>query len=159
MALEFSPESWKSFEEVVGRYPKKEAALIPVLALAQKEFGYLSLEAMEYVAKIMELPAARVYSVVSFYTMLNLKPVGKYHIQVCRTLPCALMGAERVTTHLKKRLGVQTGETTPDGKFTLTEVECLASCGTAPMMQVNENYYENLTEEKLDEIFGDLKKA
>ena len=157
MALEFSPETWQRFEELVGRYPKKEAALIPVLSMAQKEFGYLSLEAMEYVAKIMELPAARVYSVVSFYTMLNMKPVGKYHIQVCRTLPCALMGAERMTARLKKKLGIQVGETTSDGNFTLTEVECLASCGTGPMMQVNEDYYENLTEAKVDDVLESLK--
>ncbi len=157
MALEFSPETWRRFEELVGRYPKKEAALIPVLSMAQKEFGYLSLEAMEYVAKIMELPAARVYSVVSFYTMLNMKPVGKYHIQVCRTLPCALMGAERMTARLKKKLGIQVGETTSDGNFTLTEVECLASCGTGPMMQVNEDYYENLTEAKVDDVLESLK--
>ena len=157
MALEFSPETWRRFEELVGRYPKKEAALIPVLSMAQKEFGHLSLEAMEYVAKIMELPAARVYSVVSFYTMLNMKPVGKYQIQVCRTLPCALMGAERMTARLKKKLGIQVGETTSDGNFTLTEVECLASCGTAPMMQVNEDYYESLTEEKVDDVLESLK--
>jgi len=157
MALEFSPETWQRFEELVGRYPKKEAALIPVLSMAQKEFGHLSLEAMEYVAKIMELPAARVYSVVSFYTMLNMKPVGKYHIQVCRTLPCALMGAERMTARLKKKLGIQVGETTSDGNFTLTEVECLASCGTGPMMQVNEDYYENLTEAKVDDVLESLK--
>lgn len=157
MALEFSPETWQRFEELVGRYPKKEAALIPVLSMAQKEFGHLSLEAMEYVAKIMELPAARVYSVVSFYTMLNMKPVGKYHIQVCRTLPCALMGAERMAARLKRKLGIQVGETTSDGNFTLTEVECLASCGTAPMMQVNEDYYESLTEEKVDDVLESLK--
>ena len=157
MALEFSPETWQRFEELVGRYPKKEAALIPVLSMAQKEFGYLSLEAMEYVAKIMELPAARVYSVVSFYTMLNMKPVGKYHIQVCRTLPCALMGAERMTARLKKKLGIQVGETTSDGNFTLIEVECLVSCGTGPMMQVNEDYYENLTEAKVDDVLESLK--
>ncbi|HEV8344290.1 MAG TPA: NAD(P)H-dependent oxidoreductase subunit E [Candidatus Binatia bacterium] len=157
MGLEFSPDTWKRFEEIVGRYPKKEAALLPVLSLAQKEFDYLSVEAMEYVARIMEVPPARVYSVVSFYTLLNMKPVGKYHIQVCRTLPCNLMGAERVTACLRKKLGIELGETTPDGRFTLAEVECLASCGTAPMMQVNEDYYENLNEEKLDEILQRLK--
>jgi len=157
MALEFSPETWRRFEELVGRYPKKEAALIPVLSMAQKEFGHLRLQAMEYVAKIIELPAARVYSVVSFYTMLNMKPVGKYHIQVCRTLPCALMGEERMTARLKKKLGIQVGETTSDGNFTLTEVECLASCGTGPMMQVNEDYYENLTEAKVDDVLESLK--
>lgn len=157
MALEFSPQTLKKFNETVSRYPKKEAAMLPVLYLAQQEFGYLGPEAIEYVARIMELPAARVYGVVSFYTMLYMKPVGRHHIQVCRTLPCALKGAERVTTWIKKRLGIEVGETTPDGRFTLSEVECLASCGTAPMMQVNEDYYENLTEERVEEILKNLK--
>jgi NADH-quinone oxidoreductase E subunit len=99
---------------------------------------------------------ARVYSVVSFYTMYNMKPIGRHHIQICRTLPCALGGAEKITAFVKQRLGIESGQTTPDGRFTLTEVECLASCGTAPMMQVNDDYYENLTEEKLDEILHSL---
>jgi len=157
MALEFSPESLKRFEEIVRRYPRKEAALLPVLRLAQEELGYLSLEAIEYVAKIMELPVARVYGVVTFYTMLNMKPVGRHHIQICRTLPCALSGAERISALIKTRLGVGVGETTPDGRFTLSEVECLASCGSGPMMQVNDDYYENLTEEQVEEILKNLK--
>ena len=139
------------------RYPRKEAALLPVLRLAQEELGYLSLEAIEYVAKIMELPVARVYGVVTFYTMLNMKPVGRHHIQICRTLPCALSGAERISALIKTRLGVGVGETTPDGRFTLSEVECLASCGSGPMMQVNDDYYENLTEEQVEEILKNLK--
>ena len=157
MAVEFSAESLKKFHEVVGRYPKKEAAMLPVLYLAQHEFGYLGGEAIEYVAKIMEVPAARVYGVVTFYTMLNMKPVGKYHVQVCRTLPCALLGAEKITACLKSKLGINLGETTPDGKVTLSEVECLASCGTGPMMQINDDYYENLTEKKVEEILESLK--
>jgi NADH-quinone oxidoreductase subunit E len=99
----------------------------------------------------------RVQSVVSFYTMFNMKPVGRHHIQVCRTLPCALRGAAQVTALLKQKLGIECGQTTADGRFTLSEVECLASCGTAPMMQVNDDYYENLTEAKIDEILGKLK--
>jgi NADH-quinone oxidoreductase subunit E len=157
MALEFSPETLKEFEAAVARYPKKEAAMLPVLYLAQREFGHLGPEAIEYVAKLMGQAPARVQGVVSFYTMYNMKPIGRHHIQVCRTLPCALRGAEEVTEFLKKKLGIDCGQTTPDGRFTLSEVECLASCGTAPMMQVNDEYYENLTEEKINALLDVLK--
>jgi NADH-quinone oxidoreductase subunit E len=157
MALEFSPETYKKFEETVARYPRKEAAMLPVLYLAQHEFGYLNPEAIEYVAKLMGQSPAQVYAVVSFYTMYATRPIGRHHIQVCRTLPCALRGADKVTSFLQKALGVECGQTTPDGRFTLSEVECLASCGTAPMMQVNDDYYENLTDERLTEILEQLK--
>lgn len=157
MALEFSHETYKKFEETVSRYPKKEAAMLPVLYLAQQEFGHLSAEAIEYVAKIMEQSPARVQGVVSFYTMFNTKPIGRHHIQVCRTLSCALGGAEKITGLIKKALGIEPGQTTADGRFTLSEVECLASCGSAPMMQINDDYYENLTEEKVTEILQKLK--
>ena len=157
MALEFSPEAYKKFEETVNRYPKREAAMLPVLYLAQQEFGYLGQEAIEYVARLMDQPPARVYGVVSFYTMLYTKPIGRYHVQVCRTLPCALRGAEKLTSLLRKTLGVEVGQTTADGRFTLSEVECLASCGTAPMMQINDDYYENLTDQKVTEILAALK--
>ena len=157
MAVEFSPAALEKFNEIVARYPKKEAAMLPVLYLAQQEFGFIGPEAIDYVAKLMAQPPARVYGVVSFYTMFNMKPIGRHHIQICRTLPCALRGAERVTTQLKQTLGIEPGQTTPDGRFTLSEVECLASCGTAPMMQVNDDYYENLTEDKISEILDSLK--
>jgi len=157
MAVEFSPDTLKKFEETVNRYPKKEAAMLPVLYLAQQEFGHLGEEAIAYVAKILQQPPARVHGVVSFYTMLNMKPVGRHHIQVCRTLPCALRGAEKITGFLKQKLGIELGQTTSDNRFTLTEVECLASCGTAPMMQINDDYYENLTEAKVTEILESLK--
>jgi NADH-quinone oxidoreductase E subunit len=157
MALEFSPEAYRQFEATVARYPKKEAAILPVLCLAQREFGYLGPEAIAYVAQLMGQSPARVSGVVSFYTMLNTKPIGRHHIQVCRTLSCALRGAEQLTGFLKKTLGIEVGETTADGRFTLSEVECLASCGTAPMMQINDNYYENLTDEKVTEILASLK--
>jgi NADH-quinone oxidoreductase E subunit len=157
MALEFSPETLKKFEETVNRYPKKEAAMLPVLYLAQQEFGYLGEEAIAYVAKILDQPPARVHGVVSFYTMLNMKPIGRHHIQVCRTLPCALRGAEKITGFLKQKLGIELGQTTADRRFTLSEVECLASCGTAPMMQINDDYYESLTETKVTEILESLK--
>ena len=157
MAVEFSPETLKEFQATVARYPKKEAAMLPVLYLAQREFGHLGPEAIDYVAKLMDQAPARVYGVVSFYTMYNMAPIGRHHIQVCRTLPCALRGAEEVTEFLKKKLGIECGQTTPDGRFTLSEVECLASCGTAPMMQVNDEYYENLTEEKINALLDVLK--
>ena len=157
MALEFSPETLKKFEATVARYPKKEAAMLPVLYLAQQEFGHLSPEAIEYVAQLMDQAPARVHGVVSFYTMYNMKPIGRHHIQVCRTLSCALRGAEQVTSLLKKKLGIECGQTTADGRFTLSEVECLASCGSAPMMQINDDYYENLTEAKISEILDGMK--
>lgn len=157
MAVEFSPGALKKFEQIVNRYPHKEAAMLPVLYLAQEEFGHLSPEAIEYVAGMMEVPAARVYGAVTFYTMLSMKPLGRYHIQLCRTLPCALLGAERIAQFIRSKIGIETGETTSDRKFTLSEVECLASCGTAPVMQINDDYYDNLTEEKVQEILSRLK--
>ncbi len=157
MALEFSQETLKQFDEVVSRYPEQKSAVLPVLYMAQKEFGHLSQEAIEYVAKLMDIPAVRLYGIVTFYTMFNMKPVGRHHLQVCRTLPCALLGSERIINYLKKKLGINLGETTPDGKFTLSEVECLASCGTAPVMQINDDYCEKLSEEKIDEILQSVK--
>ena len=157
MAVEFSSEALKKFKETVSRYPKKEAAMLPVLYLAQQEFGYLSPEAIDYVAKLMGQSPAKVHGVVSFYTMYNMKPIGRHHIQVCRTLSCALGGAEKITDFIKKKLAIELGQTTADGRFTLSEVECLASCGTAPMMQINDDYYENLNEEKVTEILDSLK--
>jgi NADH-quinone oxidoreductase subunit E len=157
MSVEFSPETFKRFEETVSRYPKKEAAMLPVLYLAQQEFGYLSAEAIGYVARLMGQSPAQVHGVVSFYTMYNMKPIGRHHIQVCRTLSCALGGAEKITGFIKKKLALEVGQTTADGRFTLSEVECLASCGTAPMMQINDDYYESLNEEKVTEILESLK--
>jgi NADH-quinone oxidoreductase subunit E len=157
MAVEFSPTALAEFNEIVARYPKKDAAMLPVLYLAQREFGYVGDEAIDYVARLMEQAPARVRGVVSFYTMFNMKPIGRHHIQVCRTLPCALGGAEKVTAFLTQKLGIKPGQTTEDGRFTLSEVECLASCGTAPMMQINDDYYENLTEEKIDQILDTMK--
>ena len=157
MALEFSSETLAKFEQIVARYPKKEAAMLPVLNLAQREFGYLGEEAVAYIAKLMDQSPARVQGVVSFYSMLNMRPIGRHHIQVCRTLPCALGGAEKITGFIKSKLGIEVGQTTADGTFTLSEVECLASCGTAPMMQIDDDYYENLTESRVTEILDALK--
>jgi NADH-quinone oxidoreductase E subunit len=157
MSVEFSPETFQKFQETLSRYPRKEAAMLPVLYLAQQEFGYLSAEAIEYVARLMDQSPAKVHGVVSFYTMYNMKPIGRHHIQVCRTLSCALAGAEKITDFIKNKLAIELGQTTADGRFTLSEVECLASCGTAPMMQINDDYYENLNEERVTEILDSLK--
>jgi NADH-quinone oxidoreductase subunit E len=158
MAVEFAAGALAEYEAIVRRYPERRAALMPVLWLAQREFGYLSTEVMAYVAKLMGLPAAWVASVASFYTMYNKRPVGRCHLQVCTSLPCALGGAQRVVECLERRLGISVGETTPDGRFTLSEVECLASCGTAPMMQVNDEYHEDLDLERVLELIDELAR-
>jgi NADH-quinone oxidoreductase subunit E len=158
MGLQFSPATLATYQEIVARYPQRQAALLPTLWLAQQEFGWLSEEALAYVAELMELPAARVAGVASFYTMYHKQPVGRHHLQVCRTLSCALRGAADITACIEKRLGIKVGETTPDGKFTLDEVECLASCGTAPMLQLNDDYVEDLTVEKTLALIDELEK-
>ncbi|MBI4594754.1 MAG: NADH-quinone oxidoreductase subunit NuoE [Candidatus Tectomicrobia bacterium] len=155
--MEFSQETKEKFTKILEKYPVTEAALLPTLHLAQKEFGYLSTESMDYVAQLLGLPPVRVYGVASFYTMFNRKPVGKYHIQVCTNLSCSLMGAEEMVKHLENRLHIKMGQTSADGKFTLSSVECLGSCGTAPMMQINDLYYENLTSERIDQIVAQLE--
>ncbi len=157
MALQFSKEARGEFEDILGRYPDKRAAILPALYIAQREFGYVSLEAMEYVASLTEASPAYVYGVATFYTMYNKKEVGKYLVQVCMNISCALMGAEQVMEYIEKKLGIKAGETTADKKFTLMKVECLGACGNAPMMQINEDYHENLTPEKVDEILDGLE--
>jgi NADH-quinone oxidoreductase E subunit len=144
-------------ESILSRYPVKRSALIPLLYLAQRETGYITEAAMIEIAGILKLTPPQVYETATFYTMLNLKQVGKFHIQVCKSLMCALVGSDTVLGWIKTRLGISPGETTSDGMFTLSTVECLAACGTGPMMQVNDDYYERLTEEKLDRILSDLR--
>lgn len=145
--------------DIVGRYPVRRSALIPLLYLAQRETGYIPEAAMIEIAGILKLTPPQVYETVTFYTMLNLKQVGKFHIQVCKSLMCALVGSDTLIGWIKTRLGIGPGETTSDGAFTLSTVECLAACGTGPMMQINDDYYERLTEEKLDRILADLKST
>jgi len=157
MQYQWTQENRKEIEDILTRYPTKQAALLPVLHVAQKEFGWISSEAMELVAQELNLSTAHVYGVVTFYTMYNRQPVGKYHLQVCRTLSCAMMGSQKIVDYLKKKLRIELRETTPDKKFTLSEVECLASCGTAPAMMINEKYFENLTEEEMDKILASLE--
>jgi NADH-quinone oxidoreductase subunit E len=156
MAVEFSPDTLRKFHEIRGRYPTARAALLPTLHLAQKEFGWISEDAMRYVAGLLGLEPIKVLEVVTFYTMFLRKPPGKYHLQVCTNISCSLVGGARLYRHLARKLGISSGETTPDGRFTLTEVECLASCGTAPAMQINGRYFENLTPERVDRLLAEL---
>jgi NADH-quinone oxidoreductase E subunit len=143
--------------ELLSRYPVKRSALIPLLYLAQRDQGYVTEPAMKEIAKLLGLTPPQVYETATFYTMLNLKKVGRFHIQVCKSLMCALVGSDTVIAWIKTKLGIAPGESTIDGLFTLSAVECLAACGTGPMMQINDDYYERLTEDKLDRILSDLK--
>lgn len=158
MALEFSENAKKEIAAKIDQLPDRRSVLIPALYVAQREFRYISPEVMEYLATELSLPVSEVRGVATFYTMFNKEPVGKYHIQVCQNLTCSLLGAESLISHLEKKLGIASGQTTPDGKFSISRVECLGSCGTAPVMQINDEYYENLTVEKIDEILACLDK-
>jgi NADH-quinone oxidoreductase subunit E len=158
--LKFSDETLALAQRIIKRYPegKHKSAIIPILHLAQMEFdGWLSVPAMDYVASILRIEPIEVYEVASFYSMFNLKPVGKCLIEVCRTGPCWLLGAEDLVRHIEKKLNIKDGETTGDGMFTLKTVECLAACGPAPVIQVGETYHENMTCEKVDEMLNDYK--
>ncbi|HET6342491.1 MAG TPA: NAD(P)H-dependent oxidoreductase subunit E [Gemmatimonadota bacterium] len=152
-----TPEGERRVDEIIARYPERQAAMLPVLWVVQGEKGWIPPDAMEWVAQKLECTPATVQSVVRFYTMFDVRPVGKYKLQVCRTLSCELMGARRIIDHLRERLGVEPGQTTEDGLFTLQEVECLASCGTGPMLQCNLRFYENLTLERVDALLEELK--
>lgn len=151
----FNEETLALVHQIIQRYPegKQKSALIPILHLAQAEFGgWLSPVTMDYVADILAIQPIEVYEVASFYSMFNLKPVGRCLIEVCRTSSCWLLGAEDIVKHIEKKLHIKAGETTTDGMFTLKTVECLGSCGTAPMMMVGADFYENLTFEKVDNL-------
>ena len=156
MSLDLSPGLKKKIDEVVARYPKKEAAILPVLHLIQRETGAIAAEEEQWVAGLLEVRPIKVREVVTFYTLFHQKPVGRYHIQVCSNLTCSLMGGENVLDHLQKRLGVKIGETTPDQRFTLSEVECLGACEQAPCMMINFDYYGDLTPEKIDSLLKGL---
>lgn len=145
--MTFVEQVEREFAELLTRYPEKRSALLPLLHLVQREQGYLSPAAMEEVARRLDLHPVEVLEVATFYSWFNLKPVGKHRLQVCQNLSCTLRGAERIIGTLKEELRIREGETTPDGHFTLQRVECLASCGTAPVMQVNDEYHENLSPE------------
>ena len=160
MAFALSAERERELEDILARYPNKMAACIPVLHLCQEQNqNWVSPEVIDFVAKTLDLSAAHVKGVVTFYTLFNQKPVGKHQVWVCRTLSCALRGSDRILAHCEKKLGCHAGETSKDGKVTLRTAECLASCGTAPMMQVDKQYYENLTIEEVDRILDRLTRS
>ncbi|MDW7679171.1 MAG: NADH-quinone oxidoreductase subunit NuoE [bacterium] len=143
-------------EPLATRFPQKNSALLPALFIIQDEFGWIPPEAVKQLAEILETTPNKIYGVLTFYTMFNTEPVGKYHIQVCRNVSCSLLGAKHIIEHLSNKLKIQPGETTKDKKFTLTLVECLGCCGTAPVMMINDQYYENLNEQKIDTILKSL---
>ena len=155
MSIEFSQQRLNKVNEIIGRYPegKHKSALLPVLHLAQEEFGgWLDVPTMDYVAELLDITPIEVYEVASFYSMYNLKPVGKYLFEVCQTGPCMLRGSDDIINYIKNKLNIGVGETTVDGLFTLKTVECLGACGYAPMMQFGKTYREHLTKEKIDKI-------
>jgi NADH-quinone oxidoreductase subunit E len=159
MAFVLSEEHERELLEILSRYPNKMAACIPVLHLCQNANGnWVSPEIIQFVAARLELSAAHVKGVVTFYSLFNEHPPGKHQLWVCRTLSCALRGSDEILAHCSRRLGVGVGQTTADGQFTLRTAECLASCGTAPMMQVDKTYHEALTFEKVDQILARLSK-
>jgi NADH-quinone oxidoreductase subunit E len=159
--MKFSAEKLNKVKEIIARYPegKQKSALIPVLHLAQEENGgWLSTEAMDHVAELLSILPIEVYEVATFYTMFNLKPVGKFVFEVCRTGPCMLNGSDNIIEYIKEKLSIREGETTPDGMFTLKPAECLGACGYAPMMQLGKHYREHLTKEKVDAIIDECRR-
>ena len=155
--FEFNNQNLEKSKEIISKYPQKRSAILPLLDLAQRQNdGWLSGDCIAYIADIVEISYIRAYEVVTFYTMFNLKPVGKYHIQVCGTTPCCIMGAEEIKEKIKSKLGIDFGETTENKNFTLAEVECLGACVNAPVIQINDDYYECLSEDKIDDIIDKL---
>lgn len=158
MALEFSVQAKQQIDRLLTRYPTKQAALLPVLHVAQDEFGYLPDEALDLVAKTLELPPSHVYGVITFYTMFHRARTGTNNLMVCTNVSCQLKGGYDILEHLEKKLNIKPGETTPDGAFTLIEEECLAACANAPMMICGTEYFLDLTPAKVDVILEDLRK-
>jgi NADH-quinone oxidoreductase subunit E len=159
--IEFSKEKLNRVNELISRYPKgnHKSALLPVLHLAQQEFGgWLDVSTMDYVASLLQLQPIEVYEVATFYSMYNLKPVGKYVFEVCHTGPCMVNGSDNIIDYIKQKLNIGVGETTADGLFTLKTVECLGACGYAPMMQMGKTYREHLTKDKVDQIIDECVK-
>lgn len=160
--MQFSKEKLNKAKDIIARYPegRQKSALLPVLHLAQEENnGWLSVEAMDYVAELLQLKPIEVYEVATFYSMYNLKPVGKYVFEVCQTGPCMLNGSDNIIAYIKEKLRINVGETTADGLFTLKTVECLGACGYAPMMQMGKFYKEHLTKEKVDQIINECRNT
>jgi NADH-quinone oxidoreductase E subunit len=157
----FSPEVEAEIDAHLSKYPpeRSRSAIIPLMFIVQRERGWLDPAGVAYLADRLRLRITDVWETATFYSMIATKPVGKYHVQVCRTLSCKIMGADTITEHCSKRLGIKPGETREDGKFSLSEVECLGSCGTAPMMQIGFDFHENLTNEKVDELIEKCKSG
>jgi NADH-quinone oxidoreductase subunit E len=160
--IQFSEEKLARVREIVSHYPegKQKSALLPVLHMAQDSFGgWLSTEAMDYVAGLLKIEPIEVYEVATFYSMYNLRPTGKFVFEVCQTGPCMLNGSDQIIEHIKGKLGIEVGGTSADGLFTLKTVECLGACGYAPMMQLGKNYREHLTREKVDAIIEECRRT
>jgi NADH-quinone oxidoreductase subunit E len=155
----FTPQHEAAFQDLLTKYPTRRAVVLPALWLAQEQEGHLTVESMEYVAKRLEQSPVSVFAVVEFYTMFKTAPVGKHQIQLCRTLSCTMRGCEDLQGTIERKLGIGPGERTPDGKFSFELVECLGSCGTAPVMRMNHRYWENLTVEKLERILDACKEG
>ena len=158
MTLEFSQESQQQIEKILSRYPNRMAATLPLLYVAQEQFGHVSEEAMELVADRLELPKSHVFGVATFYTMFNKDPVGAYHVQVCTNVSCMICGGYDVLGTFEKELGIKAGETSSDGLFTLSEVECLAYCGTATAVQINDDVHEVVTPDKVSALVAEMRK-
>jgi len=157
MEFKFTPENLEKIKDILKKYPTKKSAIMPVLYLGQEQNGWISTEVMTEIASILEITDEEVLGVVTFYTMFFEKPMGKNHLQVCTNVSCMLRGGYDIYNHVKEELGIDNMEVTEDGNFSLEEVECMGSCGTAPMIAVNEDYYENLNKEKVNEIIESLK--
>lgn len=149
----------KKIVELKDRFPQRRSAVLPAMHVVLEELGYHNRDIIRQVAELLELSEMEVTETLSFYTYFPKEGVGKYHIQICTNVSCMILGAEQLVSYLEEKLGIRVGETSPDGLFTLTAVECLGSCGTAPVMQINQNYYENLTKAKVDEILDALREG
>ena len=157
--FKYTPENEAKFQEYVSRYPKIDSCMLPALWLVQEQEGWVSPEAMVYVAEKLGKTPIQVYEVATFYTMFNLKPIGKYHIELCKTLSCMLCGSRELKKHIKETIGIEAGQTSEDGLFHLSEVECLGACGGAPMFALNGEYHEKLTKEKVDELVKECRNG
>ncbi len=158
MQIEFNPDEIIEIQKYVSKYPEKRSALMPVMWMAQKKWGWISPEVMKYISELLEIPLSNVEGVASFYTMYFKKPMGKYHIQVCTNVSCMLRKGDQIYKHVSEQLGIGNLETTEDGVFSLEEVECMGACGGAPMIAINEDYYENIDMTKVDELINNFKK-
>lgn len=156
--VQFSEQELQNIEKLKSRYLKPDSVILEVLYLLQEKYGYITRESMKYAANLLGISEEHVLGVVTFYTMFNTKPVGKFHLQVCTNVSCMLKGAYDLLRKLESELKIKRGETSPDGLFTISEVECLGSCGTAPVIQINQDYYENLNEEKLLQLINELRR-